>query len=232
MITTQILEKTSQKQYSSYLTYGVDGLLSGNTYLINLGIETQNPQLGVGMVLNTSQTFNVQYPSLRVLSKPTITQIEYKSALQVDWAGLYLNPGVITGQFSYADNFMSVGNTALYLNKGSTLSYNSTVITPNSTRSFSITMASDFTGNIVASNDGKYIFGYDLTKQMFYTIINGITVYSELIKNTINEFIITLLSNHAVIKQFNICNQVSRLSTIKVSDIYDYPIAFMIQDNN
>ena len=199
---------------------------------MDLEIETQNPNGGQGFTILDSKMFNVLYPTLRVISKPIITELVEKSAVQIDWASLYLNPGIINGQFSYVNNFIKYGNIVLTLDVDSNLKYNTTVVSPDSTLSFMIKIDKTYNGIIYKTNDEKYQFGYNLSQQKFYTMINGTTNYSELIRITVNPFFITLLENRAVIRQYNICNEIRNMIDVKVSDIYDYPVAFMVQANN
>jgi len=218
--------------YSSYLKFNFDGLNSGNTYLLNLDVESQNPNGGAGFKTNQMKVFNVLYPNLKVLNKPIITQIESKSALQIDWAGICLNPGVISGTFNYVDDFLTFGNTALSLDIGSSLNYSTTIIAHDSTFSFTIKMDKTYNGTIVTSNDGKYLLGYDLTQQKFYTVINNVTTYGDKNIITVNPFNITLLENKAIIRLNNRCNKVSNMLDVKVADILNYPVAYMIQETN
>jgi len=218
--------------YSSYLQYSFDGFNNGNNYLISLEIETQNPQGGQGMTVTTEKAFNVVYPILTVLSKPTITQLLDKSAAKIDWASINLNPGIITGQFSYIDDFINLSNSALSLELGATLNYSTTIVPVGSTCPFMIKIPKTYNGIIRTTNDGKCKIGYNLSLQKFYTVINNITTYSNTIKITDNPFFISLIGNRVVIRQYNIYNQVKNIYDMKVSDLYNYPIAFMVQENN
>lgn len=232
MKTIQTLISESSTIYSSELSYNIDGLNNGNSYMINLDVETQNPQGGKGMTVSSSQVFNVNYPILRVLNKPVITQLLDKSAVQIDWAGLKINPGIISGKSDYVDDFMILGNTALELPIGSTLTYNSSVIPASFNLPFMCKMEATFNGIIFSTTDNSYEFGYELSTQRFYTKIDNITTYSSLIKITINPFYFTILPSHVVIRQYNMLNQVKDMCDLNVSDICDYPVSFMIQDNN
>ncbi|HEY8805440.1 MAG TPA: hypothetical protein VIM42_10125 [Clostridium sp.] len=232
MQTTQTLISSSGDIYSSYLSYLVDGLNNTNGYLIDLSIETQNPNGGLGMILDKQVTFNVSYPSLKVLNKPLITEILDKSAVQINWANICTNPGTLSGVSSYINNFINYSNTALSLNIGTTLNYSTSVIPSKSTCSFMIKIPKTFDGIIRTTNDGKYQIGYNLSQNKFYTIINSITNYSELIVITENPFYITCLPSKAIIRQYNIYNQVKNVADLNVSDIYNMPVAFMIQINN
>ena len=229
---TKTLKFSTGDIYSSFLKYQFDGFNNTDTYLINLDIETQNPQGGEGMTLSTEKIFNVSYPILRVLNKPVVTQLLEKSAVEVNWAGICLNPGITSGKFSYVDNFIKFGNKALQLEVGSTLRYNTTVVPTGSTRPFMIKIPETYNGIIYEMNDGKYKLGYDLSKQKFYTIINDITVYSNVIKITENPFYFTMLDNRVVIRQYNIYNEVKNIYDLKVSDLYELPVEFMVQTNN
>ena len=232
MKTTQTLIESTGDLYSSFLSYTKDGLNNGNNYLVSLDIETQNPQGGAGMTVSQSKLFNVNYPILRVLNKPILTQLLDKSAVQIDWADICVNPGATNGQYSYVENFLKFDNTAIALAPGSTLNYSTSVIPSGSTHSFMIQLPITFNGIIRYTNDGLYKFGYDLSLQKFYTIINDITTYGELIKITINPFFITLLNSKVIIRQYNVLDKISNIYDLKISDIYDYPIAFMTQTNN
>jgi len=232
MQTTQTLISSSGDVYSSYLTYFMDGFNNTNTYMIDLEIESQNPNGGLGLILSQQKTFNVSYPTLKVLNKPILTEILDKSAVQIDWANICTNPGVISGGFNYVDNFINYGNTALSLNVGTTLNYSTSIIPSNSTFSFMIKIPKTFDGIIWTTNDSKYQIGYNLSQQKFYTIINGITNYSELIKITENPFYIICLPDRAIIRQYNVYNKVKNIVDLKVSDMFTYPVAFMVQTNN
>ena len=194
MQTTQTLISSSGDIYSSYLSYLVDGLNNTNGYLIDLSIETQNPNGGLGMILDKQVTFNVSYPSLKVLNKPLITEILDKSAVQINWANICTNPGTLSGVSSYINNFINYSNTALSLNIGTTLNYSTSVIPSKSTCSFMIKIPKTFDGIIRTTNDGKYQIGYNLSQNKFYTIINSITNYSELIVITRKSILYNLSS--------------------------------------
>jgi len=232
MQTIQTLISSSGDIYSSYLTYPIDGFNNTDNYLIDLSLETQNPNGGLGMILDKQTTFNVSYPTLKVLNKPTLTEIIDKSAVQINWANICTNPGILSGGFSYIPNYLNYGNTALSLNVGTTLNYSTSIIPANATFSFMVKLPKTFNGIIWQTNDSKYQIGYNLSLQEFYTIINGVTNYSELIIITENPFFITCLPNKAIIKQYNIYNAVNNIANLKVSDMYTLPIAFMMQVNN
>jgi len=200
--------------------------------MIDLEIETQNPNGGLGLNLSQQQVFNVSYPDLKVLNEPIITEIMDKSAVRIDWADICTNPGIITGTSSYITNFINYGNTALLLNVGTTLNYSTSSIPSNSTFSFMIKIPKTFDGIIWTTNDSKYQIGYNLSQQKFYTIINGITNYSELIKITENPFYIICLPDRAIIRQYNVYDKVKNIVDLKVSDMFTYPVAFMVQTNN
>jgi len=228
----QTLLNSSNDQYSSFLQFYADGLNNTDSYLIDLSLETQNPNGGDGYPLDIQVPFNVAYPTLRVLNKPIVTELLDKSAMQINWANICTNPGTIAGTSNYVNDYIEYGNTVLNLSIGATLTYASTVIPSNSTFPFMIKLPLTYNGIIFTTTDGKYKIGYDLSKQMFYSIINGITNYSELIKITQNPFFITMLPSKVIIRQYNIYKNLINLKGMKLSDMTGYPLAFMCQANN
>lgn len=231
---TQTLIADSGEVYnSSDLKWSFDGLNNQNSYLLDIGLETYAPEGGHGMIIDNSYSFSVGYPQLRVLTKPILTELKNKSAEQIDWTNICQNPGVISGIYEYIENFILYGNTALNLEKGATLTYNTSTIPANSLFCFTTKLQKDFDGLLCWTLDNKYKIGYELSTQRFYTIINGMKNYNtEQTKITENPFIIFVLESHIVIKQYNIYNEVKNCIDFKVSDICDYPVAFMVQENN
>jgi len=137
MKTTQTLISSSGDIYSSYLTYIIDGFNNSNTYMIDLSLETQNPNGGLGMTIDKQVVFDVSYQTLKVLNKPIVFEILDKSAVKINWASICLNPGTTSdGGFNYIDNFIKYGNKALSLNNGTNLNYSTSIIPSNSTCSY------------------------------------------------------------------------------------------------
>ena len=231
-IQTLISQSSEDGIYSPKMIWNFDGLNNTTSYLLDLSIETKDPARGMGMVIDKQSSFAVSYPELRVLSKPTLTQLPEQSAMQIDWGGINQNPATISGSYEYIENFIKYGNTALNLNSSTTLNYASTTIPANSLFCFTIKLPKDYNGQICQTTDGRYKIGYENSTQRFYTIINNVQNYSDLIKITDNPFVIFVEEDHIVIRQYNIYNLVKNCVNFNVKDIYDYPVAFMIQENN
>jgi hypothetical protein len=230
--TIKTLISESNDEYSSNLQWSFDGLNNSTNYLLDLSIETYDPAKGLGMIIDKQNTFSVIYPELKVLSKPTLTELPLKSAMQIDWSDVCQNPATASGAYEYIDNFIEYDNTALNLDNGTTLTYSSSVIPANALFCFTIKLPKTYTGQICQTTDDKYKIGYDGTKQEFYTIINNVQKYSEVIKITENPFVIFILEDHIVIRQYNIYHDVKNCIDFNVSDMYNYPVAFMVQENN
>jgi hypothetical protein len=219
--------------YSTQLAWAFDGLVNNHDYEVDFEVESQNYSNGAGMVTDETRAFNVNYQTLKVKNKPLLTQLCDKSAIQVDWAGLYQNPGTITGTYSYLNNFLKYGNTALSLGTDGILTYNTTVIPANFTFSFMIKIPKTYNGTVFTTLNGGYQFGYNLSQQKFYTIINGVTTYNtEQTKITENPFYGTILPDHVVIRQYNIYNLLDNIKDLKLDDIANLPLDFMVQTNN
>jgi hypothetical protein len=218
--------------YRSLISYPFDGLVNGRDYYINLETESFAPQNGIGLIQEKSTSFNVDYPQLIVKNKPTITQHDDTSGIEIMWAGLCTNPGSLVGTYNYMDNFIKYGNTALNLASGATLTYSSTTIPADFTLSFMIKIPKIYNGILFTTSNNHYQIGYDNSQQKFYTTIEGQTVYGELIKITDNPFFITLLPDHVIIRQYNVYYDIKNTVNFKVSDLKDYPIAFVVQKNN
>jgi hypothetical protein len=221
----------SKDNFSNELSYNYDGLVNNRTYLLDLQTESQNENRSIGMIKGLQKTFHVEYEKLILKNKPILTELLDKSAIQIDWASLYQNQGILNGIYDYIDNFILKNNTALSLGDTGVLQYNSTIST-GFTMQFMIKISNDYNGVIFTTLDGKYQIGYDNDKYKFYTIINGITNYSQLIKITECPFYITATYNHIIIRQYNVYYKLDTLKQFKLDDIQDLPLDFIVQANN
>ncbi|WP_297419467.1 hypothetical protein [Clostridium sp.] len=217
--------------YKTNIIYNCDGLINNRQYEVDLSIQTNVVNGCTGMTITQSQDFLVNYPILNIKNKPLITQDNNTSGLTINWAGLYTNEGVLINNYSFINNFIKYGNTALSMNSGCTLTYNST-IPSNFTLCFTVQLQRGYDGLIFTTTDNEYQIGYSNSNQKFYTTINNIITYSEVIFITDNPFIIYVVSDHIIIRQYNIYNSVANICNFMVKDYYNYPIAFLTQENN
>lgn len=72
---------TTDKIYSANIKFSYDGFKTGQSYQIELFVETE-----YGIVVSSGlQTFDVQYASLEYLQQPTASFVLNKNAIQIDW---------------------------------------------------------------------------------------------------------------------------------------------------
>ena len=191
--------ESSGDVYSSLIQYQLDGLVNNTNYYVVITVETQS-QSGLGMLVSTINNFTVQYPALILNFKPTLTQIDDKSAVQIDWSLLSQNPGIITGNSNYIDKYLRDNNVGFSLDKGSILEYDSFTLPPNFTMSFMQQIPKDFNGVFFTTKDGNYKLGYNnipsaLDSSLTYTgtwtseiasgYHNGVAKYSTIANNNI-----------------------------------------------
>ena len=108
------LLKTSGKVYNSDIKFYYDGFKTGQTYNIELIVETQ---FGV-IVTSGLKEFQVQYAAIEYLQQPVATVVNDKDAIKVDWvapvsfppltintlaASGYIQPGEITSNSLYLE---------------------------------------------------------------------------------------------------------------------------------
>ena len=145
--------------YSSLIEYDLDGLVNNVNYYIVMNIETQS-STGVGMAVSLTKNFSVKYAELILGFEPTLTQLEDKASIQVDWSLLSQNAGVITGTSSYIDSYLKDDNIGLSLDSASNLKYDDFVIPSVFTMSFMKQIPKDFNGILFTTKDGDYKIGY------------------------------------------------------------------------
>lgn len=225
------IDETDDIYNISSINYSFDGLKNGEDYVLQLEGETQSPNGGSGMSILKQDNFNVQYDELKLKLKPELIILDEQGASELDWSDLIQNPGVISEDFNYIKNFILYNNTALSLGKTSALTYTATI--PSTfTQTFMEKIPLDYDGMIFETSDGQYQFGYNNSKQQFYTIIQGKTSWSNLIKITQNPFFFTLLPNEVIIRQYNIYKKLSNMKGFKLNSMSGYPLKFMMQENN
>lgn len=217
--------------YSALIKYPISIFANNTSYYVILTIETK-PNIGQGMIITIQKNFNVVYMVLSLDFKPLLTQIDSESAIQIEYPMLCQNPATLNGTYSYINNFIKDSNTALSLDSGSTLKYNSTIIPINNTNCFTVKLPKGFDGIIRTTNDSKYQIGYSNSQQKFYTIINNTTDYGEIIKITENPFVIFVLSDHIIVRQYNIYNSLDKIKNLLLDDISDLPLDFIARENN
>lgn len=232
MIITKNLLADSTDTYRSIVNWAQNSMINGHDYEVDLDLTTQNLQGGEGMTINQTNAFYIDYPTMRMLSKARITQNYDTSGVLLEWSGIYMNPATLSGSYEYVDNFIRMNNTALDLNSGATLSYYSSTIPTGFTLSFLDKISRQKNGLIFETSDGQYLFGYNNSMQKFYTTIQGITNYSEVIKISDNPFMFFIESQQVVIRQYNIYRKMSKCKDIPISSIDGMPLAFMAQTNN
>lgn len=222
---------TSGDDFSNNIVWNYDGLVNNRSYMVDFQTESQNENKTKGMIEGLQKFFYVDYQKLILKNKPILTELCDKSAVQIDWAGLYQNTGSLSGVYSYISDFILKNNTALSLGDTGVLQYTSTIPT-GFTLQFMIKLSTSYNGIMFTTTDNNYQIGYDGGLQKFYLNINGTTQYLELIKITENPFYITAVYDHIIIRQYNIYNKVDNIKNFNVSDLKDFPVAFMVQANN
>lgn len=145
--------------YSSQIKYGLEGLAKNTSYYVVMTIETQS-MTGMGMSINLTKTFSVQYAPLTLDFHPSLTQLDDKSAIKVDWSALSQNGGVITGGSAYVDRYLKEDNIGLSLDSNSNLKYDDFIIPSMFTMSFMQQLPKGFNGIIFTTKDGGYQLGY------------------------------------------------------------------------
>ena len=158
--------------YSSNVRYTFDGMLNDTTYKVKFDITNAiNQTVSTGWI-----NFTVSYDVPSLIIKPTATNLTDESSVLFEWLNAVQNLSVVTGTYSYANNFITSGNNALLLNSGAVLTINNLNIGIESTDGWVWKPNStSYTGDIIKledTNTGNYIkIGYNGTN--FYRNING-----------------------------------------------------------
>lgn len=232
MIITKNLIADSTTIYSAQAKWLQDSLVAGQDYEIDLDIETKNPNGGKGMNISTTNSFYLDYPLIRILSNVELVQDYDTSGVSIQWAGIHQNPATLTGSYTYVDDFVRRNNIALSLSANGVLTYNSSTIPIGFTLSFMDLLPRNKDGLIFQTNDGQYLFGYNNAQQKFYTTIQGVTDWSEIIKICDNPFVFYITPQQVIIRQYNVYRKLSECKNIPLNSISGMPLAFMIQTNN
>lgn len=151
-----ILEQ-SETIYSNNIEYTVSGLINGNRYYIQFfvtdiyGFEYQTDRVN----------FYVNYVNLDININPTATNNCNDSSIDINIGLLSQNNGIVDGRYSYLDNYVKVGNSALFLSDDSTLIFKNLRLINQSYPIFTwMCPYENFQGKIVRMDDektGKYL---------------------------------------------------------------------------
>ena len=115
--------------YRSKVEYTYDGLLSGVNYCVCFDAETN-----VGQKITTGWvSFIADYQTQEIDIVPTATNDEFNACVHVSWGGLVSIPGVFfSGDPKFVDDFVVVGNRALNIGNGQSLTYSNVKMTEDS----------------------------------------------------------------------------------------------------
>ena len=153
------LLQSSGDTYSSLFNYELDGFANNTNYYVVMTVETQS-LTGSGIIVKLIKAFKVQYSPLTLAFQPNVTQLEDKSAMQVDWSLLSQDAGAITGNSSYVNGYLKEDNVGFLLENGSNLKYDDFTIPEKFTMSFMKQISKDFNGILFTTKNGDYKVGY------------------------------------------------------------------------
>jgi hypothetical protein len=174
---------TSEKQFNSRLSWEYDGFISGLNYYIELIIENQN-----STIISIKSNFNVTYDEPQLLSKPELTILDNKDAIQITWKGtysIYGNTSGISPYYEFKNNLLYSGDVSNHIFNGNTIYYDKinslTMELPNNITGYLLVQLSQgFVGDIIKLEDTStnefYLVSYDGTK---FTYQIGTTIIGE-----------------------------------------------------
>lgn len=173
-----LIEVESLNNFTSNLDVELTGLISGNE--INVSYTVLNT---VGQEVEIIDVnFPISYTSAQVDIIPSVTNLPNESAIITEWTDAKVINGSISGSFSYEDDFIQSGNTALNLQ--GILTVNGLDISPEDTFAevWKPNNHSTFDGTISRRSNsitGDYeIIGYEQSTNRFYRDVNGSVFYN------------------------------------------------------
>lgn len=195
------LLKTTDRNYNGNISYKYSGFVSGQTYSVKAIVVSSSGLESQSAIYN----FAVAYSKPNVTLIPTIVQDCVTSIVNIIWGGAIIVFGVITGTYSYIQNYGIINNWALDLGGGGKFSITTNI--PETQTSIIAIKHNGFTGGAIAKlvgSYGDYEFGYDTATSRFYFNNKGIFGYSQTMPLPTVDYHIFIRAQNAYVKINNI----------------------------
>lgn len=201
--TNTIITKTDSF-YNGNVSYKYSGFASGNSYSVQATAVNTNGTIVKSPLYN----FSVSYAKPNINIIPTITQSFITSLVNIIWGAVVQITGVVSGTYTFIQNYGISNNWALSLGSGAY--YSADLAIPQTFTKIVPIKANGFTtGKLVelSGTNGTYEVGYDGTR--FYYNNKGIMGYSEPISLPTVDYQIFIRPTDAYVKINNVLYRIS-----------------------
>jgi hypothetical protein len=183
--------ESSGEVWSNNIRYTANGLISGETYQVQItGLTQENVAFSTPLT-----AFNVTYTVPNALTHPTAI-LNPDTSVSVNWGNVVAIEGTTSGTTSYATDYLFTGNIGLYLESAASVSFDVDFSAPFTVH-WIATPESGFTGDFGEIKDTSGVnfvkLGYDGTK--FYMNINGDYYYDAPETLTTNPYKLAIISD-------------------------------------